>query len=103
MKREIRFYKPVHETIPTELRLYAGDVYVTYEKILAGYRFRILTKDNTEALAIAADIAEVIIQDKSEPEHGVRLETESFKIVEEDERVSVGVVVDWTYRIRDSW
>ncbi len=103
MKREIKFYVPASETIPTELRLYAGDKYVTYERIQSGFRFEILTDDEDEALAIAKDIAEIMIRDHSEPQHGISWRTISFSIVAQEERYRIGTLVDWTYRVRDSY
>lgn len=103
MKREIKFYIPKNERIPTGLRLYVNDIYVMYEETASGFRFKIDTEDETEALAIATDIAEVMIQDHDESEHGVSWRTTSFRIVDTGIPNFGFTWVDWSYRVRDSY
>lgn len=52
MDEQIRFYIPKSETIPTELRLYVNDVYVTYERTDFGFLFEVLLDDEEKALNI---------------------------------------------------
>ena len=47
---EISFYIPSNETIPTELRVYVGNDYVSYGRIENGFRFRTLIKDEDRAM-----------------------------------------------------
>ena len=49
---EIKFYIPKDETIPTDLRLYVGDVYVHYERIRNGFRFHVSVDDENKAIKI---------------------------------------------------
>lgn len=43
MKREIKFYIPKNERIPTGLNLYVNDILVMYERTVSGFRFKIAT------------------------------------------------------------
>lgn len=103
MKREIKFYIPKNERIPTRLKLYVNDILVMYERIVSGFRFEIATDNETEALAIAADIAEIMIQDHDESQHGVSWRTTSFRIVDIGRQNTGFTFVDWNYRVRDSY
>ena len=103
MKREIKFYIPKNERIPTSLQLKVNDTFVTYERTVSGFRFEIPTDDETEALAIATDIAEMMIQDHDESEHGVSWRTTSFRIVDFGRPNTGFTWVDWSYRVRDSY
>lgn len=98
MHDNIKFYIPKYETIPTALRLYVGDVYVTYERIHDGFRFSIDTKDETEAMEIAKKIMQ-----KMKSEHDVSWRTLSLEIVPQDERYKIDTIIDWKYRVRDSY
>ena len=42
---KIEFYIPKNETIPTDLRLLVDNIYVTYERIVNGFRFIVSTED----------------------------------------------------------
>lgn len=100
---DIRFYIPKYETIPTALQLYVGDVYVTYERIHGGFRFSIDTKDETEAMEIAKKIVWKMKSEHDEPQHGVSWRTLSLEIVSQDERYKINTIIDWKYRVRDSY
>lgn len=103
MKRDIKFYIPKNERIPTQLQLKVNDIYVEYERTVSGFRFKINTEDETEALAIATDIAGMMIQDHDESEHGVSWRTTSFRIVDIGRQNTGFTWVDWSYRVRDSY
>lgn len=100
---DIRFYIPEGETVPTDLRLMAGDVPVTYERIYSGFRFRIYEDDEQKALEIAERITQVMRSEHADHKHGVSWRTESLRIVRQEERYRSGTVVDWKYRVRDSY
>ena len=91
---DIRFYIPKHETIPTALRLYVGNVYVTYERIHGGFRFSIDTKDETEAMEIAKKIVQKMKLEHDESQHGVSWRTLSLEIVPQDERYKINTIID---------
>lgn len=104
MNNDIRFYIPESETIPTDLALYVGNVYVKYERLKAcTFRFNILTDDEGEAMEIAQKIANQMMADHDEAHHGVTWETVSLEIVPQEERFQIDTIVDWKYRIRDSY
>ena len=67
---DIRFYIPKCETIPTDLRLYVGDVYVEYHRIDHGFRFEILLDDENEAMRIAEEIVNKMKHEHDEPQQG---------------------------------
>lgn len=98
---DIKFYIPKSETIPTELRLYVDDVYVTYERTNYGYDFHILLDDKGEALEVAKKIANKMIYENEEPQHGVSWRTISFEVFTDP--YGIGTTVRWKYRVRDSY
>lgn len=105
---EIKFYIPKDETIPTDLRLYVGDVYVHYERIRNGFRFHISVDDEDKAIDVAKEIADKMKREHDESQHGVSwrtisLEAISLEVVPQDERYRIDTVVDWIYRVRDSY
>ena len=100
---DIRFYIPEDETIPTDLRLYVGDVYVKYHRIDYGFRFEILLDDENEAMKIAEEIVNKIKYEHDEPQHGVSLRTKSLVVVPQEERYKIGTIIDWEYYVRDSY
>lgn len=100
---EIRFYIPKDETIPTGLRLFVGDVYVEYERIYSGFRFHISTMDEKKAMEIAKEITDQMKREHDESQHGISWRTISLSIVPQDERYKVDTIVDWKYRVRDSY
>lgn len=100
---EIRFYIPEGETIPTDLRVYVDDVYVDYKRIKGGFRFRTLLDDEDRALEIVGEIAQTMISEHNESEHGVSWRTVSLEVVPQEERYKLGTVIDWKYRVRDSY
>ncbi len=99
----IRFYIPESETIPTILRLYVDDVYVTYERIPGGFDFHVLTLDEDKALEIVKEIVQQIKWDHDEPSHGISWRTISLEVVPQDERYKIDTLVEWKYRVRDSY
>ena len=99
----IQFYIPKDETIPTALRLYVGDIFVTYERIHGGFRFYIDTKDETEAMEIAKKIVQKMKNEHDESQHGVSWRTVSLEIVSQEERYRFETIVDWKYRVKDSY
>lgn len=100
---DIQFYIPRHETIPTALLLYVGDVFVRYERIHGGFRFSIDTKDEAEAMEIAKKIVQKMKSEHDEPQHGVSWRTLSLEIVPQEERYKIDTIIDWKYRVRDSY
>lgn len=100
---EIKFYIPKDETIPTGLRLYVGKVYVKYERIHSGFRFHIDTDDEDQAIEIAKEITDVMKREHDESQHGVSWRTISLNVVPQDERYKINTIVDWIYRVRDSY
>lgn len=100
---DIRFYVPKSETIPTNLRLYVGDVYVVYERINDGFRFNILLDDEEKAMEIAEQIVAQMEQEHDEPQYGISWRTVSLEIEPQKERYRIGTNVVWNYRVRDSY
>lgn len=99
----IEFFIPNSETIPTDLRLYVGNVYVKYYRIYAGFRFEIYMDDEAEAMKVAEKIVERIIADHDESQHGVTWRTVSLTVVPQEKRYKIGTIIDWKYRVRDSY
>lgn len=100
---EIKFYIPKSESIPTELRLYVGDVYVTYKRIDSGFRFFISSDDEKKAMEVAEQIVKQLKYEHDEPQHGVSWRTISLEIVPQEERYKIDTIIDWKYRVRDSY
>ena len=100
---EIRFYIPKDETIPTDLRLFVGDVYVRYERIKSGFRFNISVNDEDKAIDVAKEIADKMKREHDESQHGVSWRTISLEVVPQDERYRIDTADDWIYRVRDSY
>ena len=101
--RDIKFYIPKGETIPTDLLLYVGDVYVHYWRVDGGFRFSILLDDEQEAMKVAEEIVHKMKMEHDEPRHGISWRTVSLKIIPQEERYKVGTIIDWYYRVRDSF
>ena len=100
----IRFYIPESETIPTDLALYVGNVYVKYERLKAcTFRFEILTDDEDEAMVVVQKIIDQMIADHDEAHHGVTWETVSLETVPQEGRFNISTIFDWKYRVRDSY
>ena len=102
-KNKVKFYIPDSLQIPTDLALYVGETYVTYERIKNGFRFNIYEDNIQKAMKIANQIADIIIYDHDECQHGVTWETLRFQLVEQEERYRTCTVIKWYYRIRDSY
>ena len=100
---DIRFYIPEGETIPTDLRLYVGDVYVGYHRIDHGFRFKILLDDENEAMKIAEEIVKKMKYEHDESQHGISWRTKSLVVVHQEERYKIGTIIDWEYYVRDSY
>lgn len=110
---KIQFYIPNDEQIPTDLRLcvqksaekevLVDDVYVTYRRIESGFLFRISLKDEKEAMRIAKEIVQVMKEDHDESQHGVSWQTVSLAVVPQEERYRIDTIVEWKYRVRDSY
>jgi len=100
---KIRFYIPKDETIPTDLRLFVGDVYVRYERIKSGFRFHISVNDEDKAIDVAKEITDKMEREHDESQHGVSWRTVSLEVVPQDERYRIDTVIDWIYRVRDSY
>ena len=56
-----------------------------------------------KAMKIANQIADIIIYDHDECQHGVTWETLRFQLVEQEERYRTCTVIKWYYRIRVSY
>ncbi len=100
---DIRFYIPKDETIPTDLRLYVENVYVVYKRIQGGFRFYISLDDEEKAIEVAEKIVQKMKREHDESEHGVSWRTVSLEIVPQEERYKFGTIIDWKYRVRDSY
>lgn len=100
---DIRFYIPNNETIPTDLRLYVDDVYVTYKRIIGGFLFRISLDDEEKAMEVAKAIVQQIIREHDESQHGVSWRTVSLEIIPQEERYRIDTAIEWKYRVRDSY
>jgi len=100
---EIKFYIPESETIPTELRLIVDGEYVWYERIQGGFRFWIGTLIEEKAMAIAELITSIMRWEHDESQHGVSWVTTSLEIVPQEERYRTSTIIDWKYRVRDSY
>jgi hypothetical protein len=113
MINKIQFYIPKDERIPTDLRLcvrrsaekevLVDDVYVTYRRIESGFLFIISLKDEEEAMRIAEDIVQVMKEDHDESQHGVSWRTVSLSVIPQEERYRIDTLVEWKYRVRDSY
>lgn len=99
----IRLYIPDDETIPTDLRLYVGNVYVKYERIKGGFRFYILLDDEQQAMEVAKEIVQQMKHEHDESQHGVSWVTVSLEVVPQDERYRIDTIIDWKYRVRDTY
>ena len=100
---DIRLYIPDDETIPTDLRLYVGNVYVKYERIGGGFRFYILLDDEQQAMEVAKEIVQQMKHEHDESQHGVSWVTVSLEVVPQDERYRIDTIIDWKYRVRDTY
>lgn len=100
---DIKFYIPKGETIPTDLRLKVDGMDVDYERIHSGYRFNINTEDEQKALEIATKITDQMKLEHDEPQHGISWRTIAMYVVKQEERYRTGTIVDWKYRVRDSY
>lgn len=100
---DIRFYIPEDETIPTDLRLYVDDVYVVYARIQGGFRFWISLDDEKKAMEVAKEIVWQMEKDHDESQHGVSWRTISLEVFPQEERYKIGTIIDWKYRVRDSY
>lgn len=100
---DIKFYIPEGETIATDLTLYVGDVYVTYERIKGGFAFHILLDDEEKAMEVAKEIVQKMISEHDEWQHGVSWRTVSLEIIPQEERYKIDTLIEWKYRVRDSY
>ena len=97
----IEFYIPKDEKIPTDLRLKVDGIDVYYERIKGGFRFYVYVDSDETALEIVKAIAEQMIFDHDESQHGVSWRTVSMEITEDT--WGFRKIVDWKYRVRDSY
>ena len=100
---DIKFYIPKDETIPTILALYVDDVYVTYERTKGGFTFHILLDDEEKAMEAAKEIVQKMIREHDESQHGVSWRTVSLEVIPQEERYKFGTLIEWKYRVRDSY
>ena len=100
---EIKFYIPNDETIPTDLRLYVDDIYVTYERTNGGFTFHILLDDEEKAMEVAKEIVQKMIREHDESQHGVSWRTVSLQVIPQEERYKIDTLIEWKYRVRDSY
>ena len=98
---DIKFYIPEDEKIPTVLRLIADGIDVEYEAIPSGFRFYVYVESDEKALEIVQAIAQQMIRDHDESEHGISWRTVSFEICYDP--LIFRRTIDWKYRIRDSY
>lgn len=100
---DIKFYIPKGKTIPTDLRLFVDNNPVEYVRISGGFRFCTLLDDEKQALKLVKLIVDKIKYEYDEPEHGVTWVTTSFEVVPQNELYKIGTIIDWKYRVRDSY
>jgi len=100
---KIKFYIPKDETIPTDLSLYVDNVYVQYEKINGGFAFHVFLDDETKAMEVVNKIVQQMIREHDESQHGVSWRTVSLEVVPQEERYKIGTMIEWKYRVRDSY
>ena len=98
---DIKFYIPSYETIPTELRLKVDNIDVYYKRIKGGFEFVIYTESDEKAMEIAEEIAQIMIRDHDESEHGVSWRTVSMELIPQDWEWRK--VIEWKYRVRESY
>ena len=101
--REIKFYIPNDETIPTDLRLYVDDIYVTYERTNGGFTFHISLDDEEKAMEVAKEIVQKMIREHDESQHGVSWRTISLQVIPQEDRYKIDTLIEWKYRVRDSY
>lgn len=101
--REIKFYIPEGITIPTELMLLVDGKRVDYERLPRALRFWLYDVDAETALDIVREITDKIRWEHDESQHGVSWVTKSLEIVPQEERYKIGEIVEWKYRVRDSY
>lgn len=99
----IKFYTPEGETIPTDLRLYVDNVYVIYKRIKEGFAFHIFLDDEERAMNVAKEIVQKIIREHDESQHGVSWHTISLEVIPQEERYRIDTLIEWKYRVRDSY
>ena len=99
----IKFYIPKDETIPTDLRLVVDDVYVEYKRIGCGFVFHVLLDDEEKAVEIVNEIVQQMIKEHDESQHGVSWRTVSLEVVPQKARYKIGTMIEWKYRVRDSY
>lgn len=100
---EIKFYIPEDKTIPTDLRLYVDDVYVKYKTIDGGFAFHVLLDDEEKAMEIVSEIVQQMIREHDESQHGVSWRTVSLEVVSQEKWYKIGTMIEWKYRVRDSY
>ena len=100
---EINFYIPNDETIPTDLRLYVDDIYVTYERTNGGFIFHISLDDEEKAMEVAKEIVQKMIREHDESQHGVSWRTVSLQVIPQEDRYKIDTLIEWKYRVRDSY
>ena len=97
----IEFYIPKDEKIPTDLRLKVDGIDVCYERIKGGFRFYVYVDSDEKALDIVKAITGQMILDHDESQHGVSWRTLSFEVTRDES--GFRRIVDWRYRVRDSY
>lgn len=97
----IEFYIPKYEKIPTDLSLKVDGIDVDYERIKGGFRFYVYVDSTEKALEIVKAIAEQMISDHDESQHGVSWRTVSMEVT--SDALGFRRTVDWKYRVRDSY
>ena len=100
---EIRFYIPKDETIPTDLRLDVDGVYVKYERIEGGFTFHVFLDDKEKAMEVVNEIVKRMVWEHDESQHDVSWRTVSLEVVPQNERYKIGTMIEWKYRVRDSY
>lgn len=60
-------------------------------------------EDEQRAIGVAQEIVEKIKREHDEQEHGVSWRTVSLEIVPQEERYKIGTIIEWKYRVRDSY
>lgn len=85
------------------LALYVDDVYVTYERTNCGFIFHILLDDEEKAMEVAKEIIQKMIREHDESQHGVSWRIVSLEVIPQKERYKIGTLIEWKYRVRDSY
>lgn len=100
----VKFYIPGGEVIPTKLRLFVGEKYVSYIRLndQFGYDFEFNNGETeAEAIELAKYLAQIMCDQSYD--HGQEWRVISVELVNQEKRFKIGEIVRVLFRIRDSY